>query len=93
MESFSRIDTLRLYRNIIKSAKVFPSIKRNKILAEIRLEFRENKSITDPEKRGKFISIAIKGLEQLSMYSDLPKASSNWTVNLDKNPMPSKEKS
>jgi hypothetical protein len=93
MDSFSRVSTLRLYRSIIKSAKVFPSIKKIKILAEIRLEFRRNKGVTDVEQQRKLISVAIKGLEQLSMYSNLSNSSANWTVNLEKNPMPSKDSS
>ncbi len=30
-----------LYRRILRAAKLFPSIKRNAIIADIKLEFRE----------------------------------------------------
>jgi hypothetical protein len=34
---------LQLYRHILKAAKHFPSVKRNKIIQQIKEEFRENK--------------------------------------------------
>lgn len=36
-------EILHLYRDILKAAKRFPSIKRNQILADIKAEFHENK--------------------------------------------------
>jgi hypothetical protein len=36
--------TLHLYRNILKLAKRFPSIKRDGLVQEIRTEFRANKA-------------------------------------------------
>lgn len=39
----SQAQTLQLYRDILKAAKRFPSIKRNKILADIKTEFHANK--------------------------------------------------
>lgn len=84
----SKTSTLRLYKSILCSAKTFPSIKRNKIIAEIKLGFRENKDLTDPDKLRDCINLAIDGLSKLSMYSNLPKNSSSWKINLDKEPMP-----
>lgn len=90
-EKISRANVLRLYRQIIKAAKIFPSIKKLKILAEIRFEFRQNRSITNEEEIRKYRDKAIKGLEQLSMYSDLPKNAFNWKVDLEKEPMPQRK--
>ena len=81
--------TLSLYRSIIKAGKVFPSIKRAKILQEIRVGFRENAQETDEAKVRVALQIAIKGLTQLSAYTTLPKSSGNWAVHLDAEPMPS----
>lgn len=36
-------NVLQLYRDILKAAKRFPSIKRNKILEDIKTEFHANK--------------------------------------------------
>jgi hypothetical protein len=35
---------LLLYRRILKAARLFPSIKRDAIIADIRLQFREHKA-------------------------------------------------
>lgn len=77
-----------LYRNILKKAKVFPSRNQKMIYDEIRTEFRENKNLTDMEKITKCVSVAQKGLQQLAMYTDLPKNASKWSVDLEQNPMP-----
>lgn len=39
----SQTQVLQLYRDILKAAKRFPSIKRNQILADIKTEFHANK--------------------------------------------------
>ena len=82
------MNTLQLYRNILRHAKRFPSIKRNKIVEEIKLSFRANRSETNPDKIKEQLSVATKGLQQLQMYTSLPKTSSSWTINLEKEPMP-----
>ena len=82
------MNTLQLYRNILRHAKRFPSIKRNKIVEEIKLSFRANSSETNPDKIKEQLSVATKGLQQLQMYTSLPKTSSSWTINLEKEPMP-----
>ena len=49
--SASRMDTrlLLVYRHILKAAKLFPSIKRNAVIAEIKVEFREGKVCCDDD--------------------------------------------
>ncbi len=82
----SSTEVLHLYRSILGAAKRFPSIKRNSIVEEIRVGFRENRDASGEELQAK-LSIAIKGLSQLEQYSFSKKATS-WSVNLEQNPMP-----
>lgn len=86
--SQSRTQLLGLYRQILFAAKRFPSVKRKTIVEEIRLSFRQDASLTDPKAIDNSIDVALKGLQQLSMYVNLPKNSANWVINLEKNPMP-----
>ena len=86
--SGSTQSTLLLYRHILKAAKSFPSIKKNKIIVEIKTGFRSNAALMESAEINKHMSVAIKGLSQLSMYSDLKQNSGDWSVDLEKNPMP-----
>jgi len=52
------------------------------------MEFRKNKSLTDAKEIENCLEIAQKGLSQLSMYTSLPKYSSNWNIKLEDDPMP-----
>lgn len=83
---------LSLYKQILGSAKTFPSKNRIRIISEIREEFRRNSVETDQQKIDTAVGIARKGLMQLQMYSGLPKNTNNWSVTLDENPMPQTEK-
>ena len=85
---FRNINILALYRDILHAAKVFPSSKREKIILEIKREFRANKNEHDSSKLDICINLAKKGLHQLSMYSSLDRRNSSWAVNLDQEPMP-----
>ena len=85
----TRLQTLSLYRKIIKAARAFPSIKRKGIETEIKLGFRDNRNLElEDEKYKTAMSVAIKGLGQLNQFSNLPKGASSWVVNMDTNPMP-----
>lgn len=79
-------EVLSLYRSILGAARRFPSIKRHKIVEEIRIGFREHRDASGEELQAK-LSVAIKGLSQLEQYSFSKKATS-WSVNLEQNPMP-----
>ena len=81
------LQVLHLYRSILGAARRFPSIKRNKIVEEIRTGFREHRHAKGDELQAK-LSIAIKGLSQLEQYSSLSKKATSWSVNLEQNPMP-----
>ena len=80
--------TLQLYRKIIKLAKKFPSIKRNRLVQEIRVTFRKNSTLTDKVKIEECLNVAIKGVEQLSVYTSLDDRKVHWKVDLEKQPMP-----
>lgn len=86
----SRSGTLSLYRRIVKAARTFPSIKRNTIVEEIQVGFRENRNLdVGSDKYRNAMSVAMKGLTQLEQYSGLKTQSGqNWTVDLESNPMP-----
>ncbi len=82
---------LSLYRQILYAARQFPSIKRHKIVEEIRVGFRENKNLQGEELKVK-LDVAIKGLSQLHQYTTLPKSSTSWSVSMETTPMPQREK-
>jgi hypothetical protein len=75
--------TLSLYRHILRHARVFPSIKRAKLIEEIRISFRNNKTETDNDKIRKALAIAEKGLEQLQQYTTLDKSKNNFSISLE----------
>mmetsp|Transcript_70190 Transcript_70190/g.137862 ORF Transcript_70190/g.137862 Transcript_70190/m.137862 type:complete len:90 (-) Transcript_70190:52-321(-) len=87
-----RLEKLRLYKNILYCAYRFPSIKRAKIVEEIKLGFRQNKVVEDPAELSKLLAVAVDGLNKLSMYTSLPKDAFSWTVDMDRQPMPDTKK-
>lgn len=87
----NRQATLKLYKDILFSAKRFPSIKRAKILEEIRDGFRANRAVTDGAELHRLQAVAIDGLDKLSMYSNLPRKSNVWSVTMDRQPMPNQK--
>lgn len=67
-----------MYRKILKAATKFPSVKRDNVIRDIKLEFRENKHLEDPNIIEEKIRIAQRGLEELESYSQMG-SSSEWT--------------
>ena len=85
----TRESLLGLYRDIIRSAKIFPSKNRARILKEIRFDFRKNASMPEGKALDEALGIATKGLTQLNMYSKLdPTKGADWSVTLDQRPIP-----
>ncbi|EKU22357.1 hypothetical protein NGA_0419902 [Nannochloropsis gaditana CCMP526] len=78
---------LHLYRRIIKNAKVFPSKGRDRMLKEIREEFRLNAKESDPEKVKHHRSMAIQGLSQLQAYTGLEDSDMDWSVTMEQAPL------
>mmetsp|Transcript_31536 Transcript_31536/g.100080 ORF Transcript_31536/g.100080 Transcript_31536/m.100080 type:complete len:106 (-) Transcript_31536:96-413(-) len=85
----------RLYRQILKLAKVFPSSNKESIIEEIKLQFHRDKHMdpaTQAAEIAKRFDVAYRGIEQMSQYTSLRDTSgSEWSVQLEKNPMPRPE--
>mmetsp|Transcript_6120 Transcript_6120/g.9430 ORF Transcript_6120/g.9430 Transcript_6120/m.9430 type:complete len:82 (+) Transcript_6120:63-308(+) len=73
---------LQLYRALLRTVKVYPSLKRNVMYEEIRDEFRRNKTMTDRKKVQDRKEYALKCLENMEQYTRLNKRSRAWTINL-----------
>jgi len=80
--SSSLMSTLRLYRNILRATKRFPSKNKDGLYKEIQLEFRENRTLEDARDVGKKRAIAIDGLDRLRAFSGLDGKSNEWQVRL-----------
>ncbi|CAN0208904.1 unnamed protein product [Discosporangium mesarthrocarpum] len=74
----SQSQILGIYRSIIRNAKVYPSTSRDRMLVEIRKEFRKNATEVDPVKIDMHRQKAMKGLQQLLQFTSLNKKSRNW---------------
>jgi len=75
-------EVLQLYRDILKAAKRFPSIKRNQILADIKTEFHANKVMHDETHITKARQVAVSSLHQLHDYVGLGGSSKDSEVQL-----------
>lgn len=62
------LSMLQLYRQILKAAREFPSVKKNAIIREIKAEFRANQSLADSGKIAHCRELAERGLSDLSAY-------------------------
>jgi len=85
----AKVNVPRLYRHILKNAAVFPSIKRNAMIEEIKQDFREGMLLRNESDVAEAIARAEKGLEQLQVYTKgLDKSSEEWVITTEDNPMP-----
>ncbi|KAI9914172.1 hypothetical protein PsorP6_004940 [Peronosclerospora sorghi] len=71
---------LRMYRRILKLAQHYPSVKRESIIRDIKIEFHANKNLTDTQKIREEIASAQAGITELSMYANLHPSMPNWSV-------------
>jgi hypothetical protein len=76
------MNVARLYRDILKAATRFPSVKRSAIVRDIKKEFHDNKGLTDSEEVLKARKVAIDGLIQLEDFAGLDRKSTDWQVKL-----------
>mmetsp|Transcript_26728 Transcript_26728/g.39693 ORF Transcript_26728/g.39693 Transcript_26728/m.39693 type:complete len:117 (+) Transcript_26728:21-371(+) len=83
------INILHIYRHILRYAAVYPSIKRDKVIKQIKIEFRENRNLKESEELEHAKEKAILGISHLRKYCDLDMKSNDWVVDLEKDPMPS----
>lgn len=73
---------LLLYRQILRAAKHFPSVKRNLIIEDIRIDFRQHRNLSDPEAIQQQLAVGIRSLEQLEGYAGIDKHAHEWTIAL-----------
>ena len=85
--ALTRRQLLRLYKHTLQAAVRFPSIKREEIIEEIRVEWRAGCDAADGAAIAHRIEVAIRGLETLQKYTSLNPGDRNWTVDLDKSPL------
>ncbi|CAB1117493.1 unnamed protein product [Ectocarpus sp. CCAP 1310/34] len=83
----SHAQMLSLYRQIIRNARVYPSKSRDRVLKEIRVEFRKNATESDPVKVDKQRQLAMKGLQQLMVYTKMDTSGLDMSVTLEQNPL------
>ena len=67
----SRPRALALYRQILRTLELWPSIRKAKIAEEIRLEFRQNALEAEASKRDKMLAEAEAGLKALRQQCGL----------------------
>jgi hypothetical protein len=91
MLKLSHAEKLIYYKKILRSAQSFPSKNRAGIVREIKAEFRAKKSLTNEQEINKAWDVAMRGLQQLSMYNNLDPKKSRWSISLESNPMPRRE--
>ena len=60
-----RYEVLHVYRQILRAAEAWPSMKKKRVLAEIRTEFRINAGEQDAHKKEAMLADARRGLKGL----------------------------
>lgn len=85
--SFSKTEIRALYKQLLWNAKRFPSKKRDSILQDIRIEFREKASLSNPDAVAHAIEVAVRGLGTMQKYTGLDKKSKDWKVTLEEDPL------
>lgn len=82
MQTVKEFTVPLLYRHILKAARNFPSIKKDSIIEEIKSEFHRNKELTDEAQIKEKMQVAVRGLEELELYTKLDKKAEEWTLHL-----------
>ena len=62
---------LAVYKDLLRLLRIWPSVKRDKVTQEIRLEFRQNASEQSADKRKKMLEEAEAGLRSLRQQCGL----------------------
>jgi LYR motif-containing protein 4 len=75
-------EVVRLYRRVLQLAKQYPSIKRDALVEDIKLEFHEAKHLTDATAIEHKIAAAQAGIKELSQYASLRSDAMSWTVDV-----------
>lgn len=82
LSSNHRTYVLALYREILRCAKTYPSIKRDQVISNIRAEFRINKAVSDQVQLDQLLDKAEHGLGVLRRYRALDQEASDWQIQL-----------
>ena len=69
--SAARGKALYLYRDLLRTLQRWPSVRRDKVAAEIRAEFKQNAHETDAAKCTKMLEEAEAGLQSLRQQCGL----------------------
>lgn len=75
-------EVVRLYRRVLKLAAQYPSIKRDAIIRDIKLEFREAQHLTDATQIRAKVQAARQGIVELSQYTNLSQSAMTWSVDV-----------
>ena len=67
----ARPRALTLYREILRTLEVWPSVRRRAVYEEIQQEFRQNMHESEPAKRAKMLEEAEAGLQSLQQQCGL----------------------
>lgn len=82
------LSTLHIYRNLLRLAIKYPSIKRDKVIDEIQYEFRSSRNETNIDEIRKQKETAVGGISHLRKYTGFESSMSDWVVDLETDPMP-----
>lgn len=83
MATTTRPRALVLYRDLLRTMERWPSIKKDKVIAEIKQEFRERVGETDAAKKEKFIQEAEAGLQALQQQVGMNTDRNDVSYNAD----------
>lgn len=81
--SSGRAEALAVYRALLRGARTFPSIKRDKVYEEIRVEYRRCQSITDEQEVAKLREVARQSLQQMRALNAFKPGSPSFELTLD----------
>lgn len=80
----SRHEILSLYKQLLQQARIFPSITRRNVIEGIKLDFRDNKNLTDYNTLRIELARALDGLDQLKQYNRVHNQGVNLSIDLSK---------
>ncbi len=66
-----RIEILGLYRSLLRNAAIYPSVKRDDFIEEIKLQFRKHASLNNKNKINKELNIAYQALQTMQQYNKM----------------------
>ena len=82
----TRIEVLSLYRTLLSEARRYPSKKKDGIISDIKIEFKEKRTLTIPAKISQAMELGKRGLIEMRKYSRLDTRASGWIVQLEQDP-------